>query len=425
MGDNQTVRKSLERPGRIENVPWKDTRVVMDKKLAFWAEYQRGEFSMTQLCAAFEISRQAGYELLAKVRAEGVDGFKPHSRAPHHHPNATRPEIVAAVLRARNKHPSWGPRKLFPGDDEPPLVAGNWPAPSTIGDILTAAGLTKRRKRARQTPPYTQPLGHALGPNDLLCCDFKGWCRARDGRRCDPLTMTDAYSRMVLRCQLVEQQTEACVRPVFESCFREFGLPRAIRSDNGPPFASVGAGGLSRLSVWWVKLGIVPERIAPGHPEQNGRHERFHRTLKAETMQPPAATWHEQQQRFTRFVREFNEERPHEALGQEPPASYYQPSPRPYLGTLREVPYPDDAALRRVRSNGEIKWRGHTIFIAEPLVREVVGVQESASGFGVYFGPIFLGTLDLAHDRLVKPARPGRGGVTGAPATPPRPAMGP
>jgi hypothetical protein len=193
------------------------------------------------------------------------------------------------------------------------------------------------------------------------------------------------------------------VRPVFEAVFREHGLPRAIRSDNGPPFASVGAGGLSPLAVWWVKLGIQPERIEPGHPEQNGRHERMHRTLKEECCLPPAATTSQQQERFDAFRSEYNLERPHQALDQTPPASWYQPSPKPYPTTLEDPEYPETAFIRRVRSNGQIKWRGGRVFIGEALVGEAVGLSEALLGYDVYFGPILLGRLDPVGERLLRP----------------------
>jgi hypothetical protein len=245
--------------------------------------------------------------------------------------------------------------------------------------------------------------------------DFKGWFRTSDGQRCDPFTVTDAYSRLAVGCDITVPRTEHVMR-LMEAHFCTFGLPLAIRSDNGPPFASVGAGGLSRLAIQWVKLGIQPERIEPGHPEQNGRHERFHLTLKQETANPPAATPAAQQQRFDAFLQEYNRERPHESLGQQPPLSRYRPSPRSYPRPLQDPVYDDDLTVRRVRSNGEIKWAGRHIFISQPLVGEWVGVLDAGLAPEVFYGPILLGQLDLDHRRLIHPPRDGRDGHAGAPA---------
>jgi hypothetical protein len=224
--------------------------------------------------------------------------------------------------------------------------------------------------------------------------------------RCDPLTISDAHSRMLLRCQGMHHGTDGQqVRPVFEATFREYGLPRRLRTDNGTPFASVGAGGLSPLSIWWIKLGIIPERIDPGRPSQNGRHERFHRTLNEETVDPASATIRAQQRRFDEFRYEYNYERPHEALGQEPPISCYAPSPRPYPRRLQEPSYPSADQVRQVRHNGEIRWSSSTIYVSNALIGEHVGVYEVADGWMVRYGPIDLGLLDPAQSRLRQPKR--------------------
>jgi hypothetical protein len=227
--------------------------------------------------------------------------------------------------------------------------------------------------------------------------DFKGWFRTQDGNRCDPLSLSDLHSRYVLRLQALARPDGDGVWPVVEAAFREFGLPRTIRSDNGPPFASTGAGGLSRLSVKLIKAGVCPERIEPGKPQQNGRHERMHRTLKAETASPPAETLRAQQRRFDTFRRIFNEVRPHEALSQQTPASVFQPPSRPYCGRLNEPDYPADHKIRRVRQNGEIKWAGDRVFLSQALIGEPVGIAEVDDGlFSVHFGMVLLGHLDHA-----------------------------
>jgi transposase InsO family protein len=320
------------------------------------------------------------------------------------------PEISAAFLALRRSRPSWGPKKLraYLMAQQPGLV---WPAASTIGDLLQREGLVEGRRRDRRLEGAArQPFAEAKDPNDVWCIDFKGWFRTQDGQRCDPLTVSDATSRYLLSCQIVAPTTKG-VAPVCERLFREHGLPRALRMDNGPPFASGGAGGLTQLAVSWIKLGIRLERIDPGCPQQNGRHERMHRTLKAETSKPPAATAPEQQARFDSFRRIFNEERPHEALGQVTPASCYKPAERPYPDRIEEPWYDADHQVRRVRTDGSIRWGGDFIFVSEALVGEPVGLAEREDGsWAVQFADLPLGLLDAKAKffyRFVAP-RPGR-----------------
>ncbi len=252
---------------------------------------------------------------------------------------------------------------------------------------------------------YVQLLdGHvALGPrggtapNLVWAIDFKGHFRTGDGVRCDPLTISDTASRYLLRCQVVERPNYAHVQPLLEATFREYGLPRALRSDNGPPFASLAVGGLSRLSVWFLRLGVLPERIEPGHPEQNGRHERLHRTLKKETASPPRATARGQQRAFHRFQRDYNEQRPHEALGMATPASVYVPSPREYPARLEELEYPAGYQRRRVQEHGDIQLGNRVIFLSEVLAGETVGLEEDEEGWRIWFGPLRLARVDREH----------------------------
>jgi putative transposase len=377
----------------------------MEQRLAFVVACNKHELSMAELCRLFGISRKSGYRLIAQFQAEGVDGLKPHSRAPHHHPNAIAEEVIAAVLRAKAAHPSWGPKKLQPLAHEALSIQQQWPVASTRGTILARAGLTVPRRRTRgHVPPRTQPFGAVEGPNQTWCADFKGWFRTADGVRCEPLTISDAHSRMLLRCQAVPHGVcGAYARPLFEATFREYGLPLRLRTDNGVPFAHVGAGGLSALSIWWIKLGITPERIDRGQPAQNGRHERLHRTLEEATAQPPAANLRAQQQRFDAFRVEYNEQRPHEALGQQPPSSCYVASPRSYPRRLEEPSYPNADQVRRVRHNGEIRWSSSTIYISQALRGEPVGIYEVADGWLARYGPIELGLLDPTHCRLRQP----------------------
>ena len=391
-------------------MPWKETSPVQ-QRLEFIAQWSTQQTSMAELCRSFGISRQTGYELLARFRAHGVDGLKPRSRAPRQHPNAIAEEVCAAVLRAKAAHPSWGPKKLQPLPDEPPAVWQHWPVASTRGAILARAGLTVPRRAPRpRAAARSQPFGAVGGPNDTWCADFKGWFRTADGQRCDPLTISDAHSRLLLRCQALHHGIhEQYVRPVFEAAFREYGLPLRIRTDNGTPFATVGAGALSPLAIWWIKLGILPERIAPGRPNQNGRHERLHRTLKAATAEPPAATIRAQQRRFDAFRDEYNTRRPHEALGQQPPIGAYAPSPRGYPRRLESPSYADAVEVRTVRHNGEIRWSSTTIYVSRLLIGEPVGIYEVADGWLVRYGPAELGLLDPAQQRLRQP-QPRRSG---------------
>jgi len=275
------------------------------------------------------------------------------------------------------------------------------PAASTIGEWLRREGVVGRSRRRRRCPPNTQPFAAVSAANDVWCTDFKGWFRTSDGRRCDPFTLTDAHSRYLLRCQAVARPDEANVRPIFEAAFKEQGLPLAIRSDNGPPFASPGVGGLSRLAVWWIKLGIRPERIVAGKPQQNGRHERVHRTLNQETATPPAASVAAQQERFDASRAVYNNERPHEALGQQTPALLYEPSPRPYPDRVEHPHYGEEVAVRRVRSTGQIKWAGELIFVGEALIGEPVGIRETEGGdWLVRYADVELGYIHPQRRRL-------------------------
>ena len=374
-------------------MPWKET-CPMDERMQFVAAYLKEHGAVAQLCRRYGISRKTGYKWIARYEAEGWPGIREHSRAPSTCPHLTPVALQERVVQMRLQHPHWGPRKLLHrlGTVEPDTV---WPAPSTAGEILKRHGLVAKRRLRRRTPPSPQPLQTAREPNEVWATDFKGWFRTYDGTRIDPLTLSDLASRYLLRCQSLRGATYALVQPVFVAAFREYGLPHAMRSDNGPPFASVGLGGLSQLAVWWIRLGIRPERIQPGHPEQNGRHERLHRTLKQATAKPPRRTWRGQQQAFVQFRQEYNHDRPHEALAMQTPAHCYTPSPRPFPRRLPEVEYPSGYQVRRVRSNGEIKWRGRRLFLSEALIGEPVGLQEVDQDlWRIEFGPI---PLALCH----------------------------
>lgn len=383
-------------------MPWRETGAV-DERERLVRAWSSGRFSVTELAGEFEVSRKTVYKWTGRHILEGRPGLKDRPRVALTHPRAVPQTIVDAVLRAKLAHPLWGPLKLQPLPGEPEAIHAGWPAPSTRGAILARSGLTRSRRRRRHVPPNTMPFCDCLEPNDLWCGDFKGWFRTGDRARCDPLTITDAFSRVLLRCRIVDRPDYRHTRPVFEAAFREFGLPRALRTDNGAPFASLAAGGLSKQSVWLVKLGIWPDRIDPGHPEQNGRHERMHLTLKLEGCQPPAATLAQQQLRLDAFRDVFNNERPHQALGLKTPASVYRPSPRPYPNRIADPVYPHGFIERRVRSNGEIRWRGNLVFISTVLSGEAVGICEGDLGYEVYFGPVPLGRINVKGEKLVRP----------------------
>jgi len=380
---------------------WAET-CSMKQKARFCMAWEAGEVSMAELCRRFGVSRKAGYAAVARWRQEGPAGLAARSHAPHRCPHALSEAVHDAIVGLRRDQPTWGPKKVkrWLELNRPNVM---WPAASTIGDLLSREGLSVRRKRCRHVPPRTTPLAHCKAANDVWSVDFKGWFRTGDGRRCDALTIQDQASRYLIRLVAVNGLGTEHVWPIFDAAFREFDLPKAVRSDNGPPFASTGAGGLSALSVRLVKAGVIPERIAPASPQQNGRLERLHLTLKQDTASPPAASRDAQARRFRRFCRVYNEERPHEALGMAVPASLYVASARAWSGRLLSPEYASGVAVRRVRCNGEIKWRGELVWISSVLVGEPVGIEEGEDGlWRVTFGPVLLGTMD-ADGRLRRP----------------------
>lgn len=376
---------------------------AVDKRMRFVTAVEAGEETVTALCWRFGLSRKTGYKWLGRYRQEGIEGLIERSRAPRSHAQAVRAAIAERCLAVRRAHPTWGPVKvrawLERGD--PTLM---WPAASTIGQLFDREGLTIKRKLRRRCPPSSAPFAACGSPNVVWCIDFKGWFLTGDGTHCEPLTLSDAYSRYLLRCQALGRNDSEHVWPVLDAAFREFGLPLRLRSDNGPPFASTGAGGLSRLAVKVIKAGVRPERIAPGKPQQNGRHERLHLTLLGDTANPPARSLREQLGRLRDFQRIYNEERPHAALGNAPPAAYYARSPRRWDGVLREPEYPLTANLRRVHRNGAIRWHGTEIYLSEALIGEPVGLSERQDGgWIVHYGPVELGVIDHRGERLRKP----------------------
>lgn len=382
-------------------MPWKES-YPMDEKVKFISYYLNDEWTMAHLCREFNISRKTGYKLVNRYYEEGVEGLKDRSRAPRYHPKAVSKELVALIVQARGDHPTWGPRKLRAWllRQEPDIKL---PAASTIGEILKHHGLATPRRRIRRTPPYSQPFVGCDASNRVWCADFKGWFRTKDGARCDPFTLSDAYSRYLLRCQTVTRPDYDGVKPIIDAAFREYGLPLAIRTDNGPPFVTTSIGGLSRLSIEWIKLGIKPERIEPGKPAQNGRHERMHRTLKAETAMPSKNNLRAQQQAFNYFRQEYNHDRPHEALNMKTPADIYLPSSKSLPIRLPEIVYPDDYIIRKVHHQGDLKWRGKHIYLSRTLAKEYVGLEQIDDRcWNIYFADIKLAKLDDSCGKIVR-----------------------
>jgi putative transposase len=330
---------------------WMETCAV-DERMRFVMMVERQEETFAAVCRRFGVSRRTGYKWFARHQALGVEGLVDRSRAPLNHPQTVSAAIAERCLMTRRKHPTWGPVKVRAWlERHAPSIA--WPAASTIGELFDREGLTVKRRLRRRGPPSSAPFAHCSGANDVWCIDFKGWFLTGDGTHCEPLTLSDAHSRYLLRCQALSRTDDDHVWPVVDAAFREFGLPKALRSDNGPPFASRGVGGLSKLSVKVIKAGVMPERIAPGKPQQNGRLERLHLTLLQDTAKPPARSLRQQLERFKDFQRVYNEERPHQALGNDTPAEHYSVAPRAWDGILREPEYSSEAAVRRVRHNGE------------------------------------------------------------------------
>lgn len=354
-------------------MPWKETS-AMDERVKFIADWLSGDYGKSELCAVYGISRPTGYKWIKRYVEEGASGVCERSRAPIRHPNATDGEKRRRIIATKQEHPKWGPKKVIDllRREEPKV---RWPADSTAGEILRRAGLVQPRRRKRRVSPYSEPFGECYEPNQVWSADFKGDFALGNGRRCYPLTISDNFSRYLLVCRGLYRPSFAAVRPWFEKVFRDQGLPEAIRTDNGPPFASLALGGISQLSRWWIRLGIRPERIKPATPSQNGRHERMHRTLKETAVVPVHKTVEAQQSQFDAFIEEYNWLRSHEALGRETPGSFYRPSARPYPEKLPEVEYGPGTVVRRVRHSGEIKWSGHRIYLCQTLAKEPVGLR--------------------------------------------------
>lgn len=378
-------------------MPWSVTS-SMELKTQFLHDYLRHALSLTDLCERYNISRKTAYKWIHRCEQEGKAGLTDRSRRPQHSPRQTPAAQRAAILEARRRHPTWGADKLLAllRQSEPTTV---WPSRWTVCDLLQRAGLVRHRVQRRKPGHPGKPTLQATAPNERWCVDFKGQFLTRDGKYCYPLTITDRYSRYLLACHAMPRISTAETQSVFAALFQRYGLPQAIRSDNGVPFASQALGRLSKLSVWWLQLGIQPDLIQPGKPQQNGQHERMHRVLKAETTQPVGAHLKEQQVLFDAFLQEYNEVRPHQGIGLQTPATLYRPSGRPLPTLLPTFTYPAHFVTRLVSKNGGLRWNNHWVAVTTTCAGLHVGLEEiTHNEWDVWLGPKKLGRL-LA-DRL-------------------------
>jgi len=380
-------------------MPWIET-CVMHQRLKFIADYLESRYPLSELCRCYGISRKTGYKWVSRYEADGLDGLKDQSRRPHGHPHTTDARTREQIIQTKLAHQSFGPKKVVDYlRREQPTQA--WPADSTVGEILKRAGLVKAKKRRARIGADSQPFQDCHQPNAVWSSDFKGHFALGDGTRCYPLTISDNDSRFILNCRGLTRTRESDVRPWFEWSFREYGLPDAMRIDNGPPFASLSLGGVGQLSKWWIKLGIKPERIEPGKPQQNGRHERMHRSLKAAVVSPPKYSMRAQQRAFDAFVMEFNVQRSHEALGRKTPAQVYRSASRRYPERIPDIAYDNGYRVRQVRQNGEIKWQGQLLYLSQVLAKEPIGFKQvEESLWEIYFSFYLLGMYDERQKRI-------------------------
>jgi len=380
-------------------MPWTEVR-PMDQKIQFISDYLDNHFSFSQLCYRYGISRKTGYKWVHRYLESGdPESLKDRSRRPFHSPTEIGTELKSHILKIREKHPSWGPSKIL-WRLEQDYPERSLPAYSTVALILKRNGyIKKRRPKMRRYHPG-RPLSPINSCNDVWTADFKGHFKTLDGLYCYPLTIADGHSRYLFSCRGMLSPRQQPVKETFRWLFEEYGLPCRIRTDNGNPFASNAMGRLSRLSVWWIRLGIMPELIEPGCPQQNGRHERMHKTLKYETTIPPAENLKGQQYRFDAFLKEYNNDRPHEGIGMTLPAQLYEPSSRPMPSKLPLIEYPSHYEIRRVSRNGGIRWNFNWVNVGQVLSEEYIGFEEIDIGiWDVYYGPLWLG---IFYEKLMK-----------------------
>jgi transposase InsO family protein len=376
------------------------TSTVEKERARFVVEAEISDLPFAELCRRHGISRPTGYKWLGRYRADGLDGLSDQSRAPLCCPHRTAEPVTERVLQIRDKR-GWGARKIHRKLLDDPTIDPT-PCVDTVHQILRRnARIDSKKPRRRRSHPGP-PLPIEPEPNATWTADFKGEFRVGNGQLCYPLTIQDGHTRFLLECRAMPRLDQAATMRSFGRLFREFGLPRRIRTDNGVPFASTAIAGLSQLSVWWITLGILPELIEPGKPQQNGRHERMHRTLKERTASPPKATLRAQQRRFNSYRKLYNYERPHEALDQETPGSIYEPSPRPLVERPAMLTYPAHFERRIVSGDSTLRWKSRKVFVSSLLKYRAVGLEQIEDQvWSVFFGPVHLGWLDEADFRIM------------------------
>ncbi len=382
-------------------MPWKVIN-QMDLKNQLVTDHSQEHFSITDLSQKYGISRPTVYKWLMRHKQLGIEGLKEQSRAPKSCPHRTPKKILNLVIQEKLKNRKRGPRKIRAQlkRHHPKLEL---PAVSTIAYWLKKEGLVEQRKKRLHVPPYTEPFKNCNSPNAVWSVDYKGQFYTKDNHVCYPLTLSDNFSRFLLSCKALPGPRYIPTKKALIATFREYGLPDTIRSDNGTPFAGKGIGGLSRLSIWFIQLGIIPERIEKGCPQENGRHERMHRTLKNDALDPIAKNLKEQQKQFDIFRHDYNNDRPHESLNDQTPSDCYKKSGRPYV----EHPYPPeyghDYIVRHVRHSGEIKFAGQTFYLAELLAGQPVGLKEVVDGlWQIRYSFCLLGSVDLRKNKIIR-----------------------
>ena len=375
---------------------WKEAKVE-EQRIRFIEEVEKGHHCIAELCRNYEISRKTAYKWLRRYEEKGIEGLKNQSKAPLSYPKQLDFSLIDTIVAVRCRFPTWGPRKIKAWLERYASQL-NWPAASTIGQILDHSGLVNKRKFRRRVQTLSVPFDHCNESNAVWCADFKGWFLTKNKMKCEPFTLSDAHSRYILRCIHAKRKNSKHIQGIVETAFREFGLPDRMRMDNGPPFGSIGIGGLTNFVVFLIKAGVTPERITPGEPQENGRHERMHLTLKQDTLMFPAKNLKEQLKKLEDFVEIFNFERPHDALEGKTPADIYQPFKRTWDGKLRSPEYDQEFDVRQVVT-GQIKLQGERIYISRALDGERVGLKEAEDGLEVYYGALLLGLIK--KDRLV------------------------
>lgn len=382
-------------------MPWKVIN-PMDLKVQFVNDWKSGSSSKTDLSQKYGISRPTVYKWLKRYERFGIEGLKEQKRAPKNCPHRTSEKIINLIIQEKLKNRKRGPRKIR-AQLKRRYPEIHFPAKSTMAYWLKKEGLVEPRKKRKHVPPYTQPFCECQEPNDVWSLDYKGQFYMKNNRVCYPATLSDNFSRYLLDCKALKGPRYAPTRKVLIEAFREYGLPDAIRSDNGTPFAGQCIGGLSRLSIWFIQLGIIPERIKKGCPQENGRHERMHRTLKSDALDQIARNLKEQQECFDIFRQDYNNERPHESLNDQTPSDYYKKSNRPYVERPHLPEYGYDYIVRQVRQSGDIKFMGRMFFITELLAGQLVGLKEIADGqWQIQYSFYVLGTVDLRKNKIIR-----------------------